>query len=750
LDRYDTHQGRVATALRRGEVLDHILWCMAQEVLAPRMMQAALDALTNALGAEGAAVIDLHGEDGPVLMHRAGGAAEEVLPEAAALLAEACGPADATGDDGRPLVAAVCLTRIGRHAGLALWRSPGSRGWDPEDKLLVEAAASLIRMVLDHEAIQLEMTHQARTDPLTGLLNRRAFMDDMARRIDRLDRDDRTGTLMFVDLDHFKAVNDRFGHDVGDQVLLCAANMLRNTLRPSDLVARLGGDEFALWMDGTDHMTAAERAERLCLEVPGALRAIVGPEGPMPTISIGHCHQERRQRGAGRQPSAPGRSGDVRGQADRPRPLARVLRGGDMSAAPSSRRLDDGDLEAGPPGNVAEGEAARVRLGASATTEPGVLHRLAADPSVTVRAALALNPAAPPLANEALAVDPDERVRILLARKLAVLAPSLSAADQAKLRHAAWETLAGLVADEAVRVRATIADAVKELPTAPRELILRLANDAAMSVSEPVIRLSPLLTSDDLLALLANAPSAGTALAVARRSRLDEAVSDAIAASAGDAAIRALLANPSAQIREATLDALVARSVEHIDWHEPLVRRPSLPARGARLLSEIVATHLLEVLAARADLAPALAEDLRRRLAERLRSDAEEQPNQAEPTTEQAVARARALAGRGKLAEEAVLDAARRGEARYAAALLAAAAGISVSVVDRAAALRSAKGLVSLVWKAGFTMRSAVALQSLLGGLAPDAILSDGQGGGFPLGVEEMRWQLEFLSRTGR
>ena len=83
---YDGHQGRVATALRRGEVLDHILWRMGQEVLAPRMMQAALDALMNALGAEGAAVIDLHGADGAVLLHRAGGGAEEVLPRATRLL----------------------------------------------------------------------------------------------------------------------------------------------------------------------------------------------------------------------------------------------------------------------------------------------------------------------------------------------------------------------------------------------------------------------------------------------------------------------------------------------------------------------------------------------------------------------------------------------------------------------------------------------------------------------------------------
>jgi diguanylate cyclase (GGDEF)-like protein len=200
---------------------------------------------------------------------------------------QASEPAEATGEDGRPVLAAACQTRFGVHAGLALWRSPGSRGWDHEDKLLMGAAASLIRMVLEHEAIQQEMARQARTDPLTGLLNRRAFLEEMARHIERLDRDDQPGTLMFADLDYFKPVNDRLGHEVGDQILMRTASILRETLRPSDLVARLGGDEFALWMDGADHMTAAERADRLCLEVPHELRAVAETDGPTPTMSIG-------------------------------------------------------------------------------------------------------------------------------------------------------------------------------------------------------------------------------------------------------------------------------------------------------------------------------------------------------------------------------------------------------------------------------------------------------------------------------
>jgi hypothetical protein len=229
---FDDGTGRLAASLRRGEVLDHILWRMGQEVLAPRMMQAALDALMNALGGEGAAVIDVSA--GAAFIHRAGGGADEVLEQAAALLAKASGPVDAVTKMGRPILVAVCRTRFGAHAGVALWRSPGSRGWDSEDKLLTEAAASLIRMVLEHEAIQQEMARQARTDPLTGLLNRRAFLEEVGRHIDRLDREEQPGTLLFADLDCFKPVNDRLGHEVGDQVLMRTANI--RLLRSSDEV----------------------------------------------------------------------------------------------------------------------------------------------------------------------------------------------------------------------------------------------------------------------------------------------------------------------------------------------------------------------------------------------------------------------------------------------------------------------------------------------------------------------------------
>ncbi|MBU6499888.1 MAG: DUF2336 domain-containing protein, partial [Rhodospirillales bacterium] len=308
--------------------------------------------------------------------------------------------------------------------------------------------------------------------------------------------------------------------------------------------------------------------------------------------------------------------------------------------------------------------------------------------------------------------------------------------------------LVAMVEDEAERVRVAIADVVKDMPDAPHALILRLARDSAVLVCEPVIRLSPLLTAEDLMGLIASPASPVTATAVARRPGLSEALSDAIAATADTAAIGALLANASAAIREATLDALIARAGDTTEWHAALVRRPQLSVRAARALSEMVAAQLLDELASRADLAAGVAEELRRRLHDRLGRD--KVSAQIEPNIEEAMAAARALFAEDRLDEAAMLTAVGRGEARLATALLAVAAGVPASVVDRAATLRSAKGLVSLVWKAGLSMRAAPALQILLARLAPEAVLRATSGGGYPLAVEEMRWQIDFLTRMGR
>lgn len=286
---YDGQEAQIAAALRRGEVLDHILWRMGQEVLAPRMMRSALEALVNALGAEGAAVVNVPaaGVEAATLAYQAGGGADAIVSSTAALLRPGAVIAGQAGENARRLLVAACQPRFGEPAALAVWRVAGARPWDKEDRMLLSASANLIRFTLEHEAIQREMALQARTDPLTGLLNRRAFMEEIARCAERLEREVMPGTLIFIDLDNFKVVNDQLGHDAGDRALTQFAALLRNLVRPTDLVARLGGDEFAVWLNGADRLTAAERAEQLRIMVPREMAEAIGSHQPRLGVSIG-------------------------------------------------------------------------------------------------------------------------------------------------------------------------------------------------------------------------------------------------------------------------------------------------------------------------------------------------------------------------------------------------------------------------------------------------------------------------------
>jgi diguanylate cyclase (GGDEF)-like protein len=127
------------------------------------------------------------------------------------------------------------------------------------------------------------LASQARTDALTGLLNRRAFAEDLEAEVARARRTGHPLALIMADLDHFKAINDRCGHPAGDEVLKAVGAVLQRQCRQMDTAFRIGGEEFAIIVPDADISVAAALAER----VRGSVRTeLLGPYAPV-TLSLG-------------------------------------------------------------------------------------------------------------------------------------------------------------------------------------------------------------------------------------------------------------------------------------------------------------------------------------------------------------------------------------------------------------------------------------------------------------------------------
>jgi diguanylate cyclase (GGDEF)-like protein/PAS domain S-box-containing protein len=162
----------------------------------------------------------------------------------------------------------------GRHYVAREHRVPG--GW-----------TVVLRSEVTHlKQIERELRRLATVDELTELANRRQFFDRGRRMLERARRSGRPVALLLFDLDHFKQINDTFGHAAGDLVLRRVAAACREVLRSGDLVARLGGEEFAVLLDGADAVEAELVAERLREAIAGLDIAVRGRRMPV-TASLG-------------------------------------------------------------------------------------------------------------------------------------------------------------------------------------------------------------------------------------------------------------------------------------------------------------------------------------------------------------------------------------------------------------------------------------------------------------------------------
>jgi len=386
--------------------------------------------------------------------------------------------------------------------------------------------------------------------------------------------------------------------------------------------------------------------------------------------------------------------------------------------------------------------SARRLLAERADVQPEILYFLAEDQAPEVRLAVAGNLRTPRQADAILAKDREPTVRERLAHKIARLAPGLGEAEQAHIRDLTYEVIAILAADRTTRVRAIIADAVKDLADAPVETVRRLARDVEIDVAGPILESSPLLADSELIGIIRSQPIQGALAAIARRRRLGAKLSDCLVTAAihapdGVVAVTALLRNHDAEIDPETMDQIMEMAPKRVEWHEPLVSRPILPVGTLHRLAGFISHALFDALRRHGASDPDAAREIAQAVKWRLSSEGQEP---LIPAGEE-ISAADLPVGEG-----AITKAIGAGQHAAVAGALARDSGYPDAIVRKVLSGTDAKAIVALAWKARYSATLAVSLQTgpakipLADALKPAEGTQD-----YPLPESELEWQLDLI-----
>lgn len=178
----------------------------------------------------------------------------------------------------------IPLISFGQTLGVLVLDSKRREAFNPADARPLESVADICATAIQNVHYVERVRHLANIDGLTGIFNRRYFEKQIADELERSRRYDTELTVMMVDIDHFKRLNDEFGHLLGDEVLRQASSIFSQQLRKNDVVCRYGGEEFAILLPQTGFQQAMSVAEKLrrvveTWQFPGVPRAV--------TISVG-------------------------------------------------------------------------------------------------------------------------------------------------------------------------------------------------------------------------------------------------------------------------------------------------------------------------------------------------------------------------------------------------------------------------------------------------------------------------------
>ena len=255
-----------ARVYNREQVLTRIVRAFRDEVNPEAMLTVAAATLCSGLGADHTHVFRLvkgaHGDQSHELAARSGDLDAKQAAAVLAGLAAGAGAAELVIGPWQVLAAPTRYQNLSNGAAV-LWRSVERGPWTDDDRLLLADIANQIGVTIEQLTHHEHVLRISRTDALTGLFNRGAFLESLKRFVLRPRPETSASALMYVDLDNFKAVNDTRGHAAGDDALLKVREILLQSTRPTDLVARLGGDEFAIWLVGADRAAAEGRAQQI-------------------------------------------------------------------------------------------------------------------------------------------------------------------------------------------------------------------------------------------------------------------------------------------------------------------------------------------------------------------------------------------------------------------------------------------------------------------------------------------------------
>jgi diguanylate cyclase (GGDEF)-like protein len=186
-------------------------------------------------------------------------------------------------DEPEALITIPLIARDSIKGALNIYRLGEEANFDDDEFELAKRFGDAAALALDNAQIRARLEHQAQTDPLTGLYNHRSFHERLRAALTNASRSHDKVSVLMLDIDDFKRVNDVFGHGAGDEILRSLADALKSVVRSSDVVCRLGGEEFAIVMVSRNGADAERLAERL---VDHVASAEFDPAGRI-TISVG-------------------------------------------------------------------------------------------------------------------------------------------------------------------------------------------------------------------------------------------------------------------------------------------------------------------------------------------------------------------------------------------------------------------------------------------------------------------------------